>query len=382
MSAVSAQAAIRPARWDRILDASSVSITADFGYLEKSFRALSLDNPDKYSPAFFLASVSQRSWRPHIIVVQDQLKGPIGLLYAKERKLCGIRTGLYFADATLGSFIVSREADAEEVFRAGMQALVATPGFYGLRILVPPRGYEPAVLSEAARQTGLEAVTAPAEVHLTLPLAASYEEFCLRLNPKTRRNFRYFRNRSDKAGHQFHAGVSLSEFEAAAWKLHGERGVGADAQALSRALEMFAASSRPLLVGLRSESGEWISLMGGWFEQDRVVIFMQLNSDRRFAKYSPSLVIRACLIESLIQQGCPEIIWWSGVGEPINHYTTPVPTAWMYLDRSSPGWSALRSLLRRNRSHLPRHLQGMSEWVVPGAEAVAYRSGTEHLSLE
>jgi hypothetical protein len=41
------------------------------------------------------------------------------------------------------------------------------------------------------------------------------------------------------------------------------------------------------------------------------VMFFQLNNDLEFAHDSISLVLRACLVESLIRQGAKELLFWA-----------------------------------------------------------------------
>jgi hypothetical protein len=315
-------------------------------------------------PEFFLATLSRRRWIPRVVVVEDGAK-IIGLVYAKERKVTGMRTGLVYADSTLGNMVVSAAEDREKVFARALEALLKAPGVQGLRLMAPPDGFEPVTARNIAKSLDLDLHEMPVENHSILRLCQCYEDFLQGLSSKTRRNFRYFRNRSEAANHKFVEQVPLSDFRSAAHSLMSEDVVGADSGGIERGINIFAAAERPLLVGLEDEHGKWLSIVGGWYEGDRAYIFLQMNSDRQHARYSLSLVMRAKLIEMLIGQGVREMLWWAGVGPPISHYVQQVPTCWVYLDKRTFFWRAFRSLLNAQRGWLPAKLQTMAEWIVP-----------------
>jgi hypothetical protein len=121
-------------------------------------------------------------------------------------------------------------------------------------------------------------------------------------------------------------------------------------------------------MGLRDASGVWLSLLGGWYEADAAVILLQMNSDRKHARFSLSQVMRAHAIEALIQQQQTGIVWWAGVGEPLCHYTRPVPACWVYLDRPSPAWRWSRRFIQRHRGLIKGRAREISEWIVPLAK--------------
>lgn len=380
MSAAAQTAPIR--RYQRVLSAIRIESKDLLAEAQRCYSACGAVSGNQYSPAFFIASVTRRTWNPAIVAIWDGNHEPAGILYAKERRVLGLKTGLFFADATLGALIAGNDDDQEQAFRAGMTALLKNPGMRGLRLLAPPAGHEVESLQELARDYKYEFRVTAAESHLILPLTANYEDFLAQLGSRTRRNFRYYRRGSHNAGHAYVEDLTMAEFSAGAWKLEAQAPTGGSATGLERALRMFGAARRPLLVGLRSAEGELLSLVGGWYEDGRAVIFMQLNSDKRHAKYSLSLVTRTHLIESLIQKRYREIVWWAGVGEPISHYCRAVPSAWVYLDRPSGGWRALRSLLDRNRKRVPARFREVSEWVVPPSLPAAHPLTVAQLATE
>jgi hypothetical protein len=162
-------------------------------------------------PRFFLASTDERVWIPRVVVLRRG-SAVAGMVYAKERKLGGFPTGLIYADATLQKMVVSAPEDRKGIFRAALAALIGVRGVRGVRILVPPGGFEFDVIQETASSIPMDVTWVNAENHSYLPLPCSYELFLNSLGPKTRRNFRYYRRRSEDSGHHYFDCLSLDTF--------------------------------------------------------------------------------------------------------------------------------------------------------------------------
>ncbi len=139
MSAVPCQLDVRSqaATWS----ATVVSSRAEIADLQRRAPQLFRGRSSTHSPDFFLASMSGMSWIPRAIVVM-QSDEIVGVVYAKERKLAGFATGLVYADGTLGAMVVSAPGSEEPVCRLAVSTLLTTPGIRGLRMSVPPDGFE------------------------------------------------------------------------------------------------------------------------------------------------------------------------------------------------------------------------------------------------
>ncbi len=205
----------------------------------------------------------------------------------------------------------------------------------------------------------------PVDYHSVLRLPSSYEAFLENLGHRTRRNFRYYRQRSEAAQHCYADEVPLPEFQKIAFSLLKQGVVGANFDGIKRALSIFAAVDHPLLVGLRRQNGEWLSILGGWYESDRAVVFLQMNSDRKYGQFSLSLVMRAHLIEALIGKGVQNLVFWAGVGDPLSRYVKPVPAVAVYVDARNFAWRMLRQFVNSRRNWLPALL---SQWIGGPAE--------------
>lgn len=344
--------------------ATVASSSSAWPALEDEYLRMQVEDSTKFHPSFFLAHVCPTIWRPIIILVYGPNQMPVGMMFLKERTVCGIRTGIFLGDASLGRLITSEKYAEEQVFEAAISALMKARRVRGLRLLTSTSGYELNAMENVPVPTYLKRDVVPTECHEILKLPPTYDQFLNTLSYKTRRNFRYFRNRSAKADHIFVDNLSFDEFVPAAWKLQAEQTVGGHRAPLERAIEVLRTARRPLLVALKSANGEMLSFVGGWWEGGRASVFMQLNSDKRYPKDSLSLTMRTYLIEYLIANGCTEIVWWSGVVGPIKHYCEPVPTLAICLDNQGLFWRLGRQLLQVTRSHLPRRFHALAHMVI------------------
>jgi hypothetical protein len=342
------------------------------GTLDDRWGRLSLATSVCNPPRFFLAGLS-KAWKPRILMVTDH-GHPIGLLYAKERKVAGIATGLIHADCILGSFVVAAPQHAEQVLRAGIITLLEDPSVKGLRILTPDSGHETRLLTEIAAQRNaarrsLDTGFASFEHHAVIALPATYDAFIASLHHNTRHNFKRSRARSLEAGQKFCANIPINEFEKGVWHLEKQAVFGSDRAKLKVALNVFRAAPDPLLAGLQDADGSWLSLMGGWCQDNRCLITMQLKNHHRYPKFSTSLVTRSFAIENLIQRCIQELVFYANVSEPLHHYAVPMRMTRVYLDRRDLFWRLFRHAIQRHRGILRGWTSYMSEWIVPSRPA-------------
>ena len=90
-----------------------------------------------------------------------------------------------------------------------------------------------------------------------------------------------------------------------------------------------------MLVGLRARGGEWLAVLGGWYDRDQATVRFQMNRDQEHRADSLSVVLRLYLIESLIRRGFQSVVFVHGVGDPLKRYCRNIPTVVLYLDKSN-----------------------------------------------
>lgn len=321
------------------------------------------------TPAFFLASIDQQAWIPRVVVVTNGTRIR-GFVYAKERKVAGLPTGLIYADATSNSMVVSAAPDASAVFKIAIASLTEKRRILGLRILLPLKQTFDLTPEEFHACTDMDVSCFDIQYHCSLTLPDSYESFLQSLGTQTRRNFRYYRRRFEGADCCYASEMKREDFEAAASSLLEKKVIGARAAGMERALRMLAVVDRPILGGLRDSSGKWLAIVGGWYEADRAVVFFQMNNDVDFPQSSLCNVLRGYLFESLIGRSVREVMFWAGVGGPILRHCSYLPARGVCFDRSTIFWRSLRKGLTASAELFPQRLAPFARWVSPSPDIV------------
>ena len=322
-------------------------------------------------PAFFLSSVSQ-GWAPKVVVVYTR-RHVAGILYAKERVISGIRTGVVYADGSLDGMLLSSDQYRQDALRVGCETLLSSPGIRGLRLrLLRDSGDLDAigqlVISRSldVQYSLIEHDASPVwKYHAHLPLPDSYDRFLNRLGSTTRHNFRYYRRRFEAAGHQFVNSLSLDELRSASVDLAPKSKFVSPWRHLEieNGLKMVSAASRPLAVGLKHHNGQWLSVIGGWYRPGGAVLCFQCNDDCGFGPDSLSIVLRACLIESLVAQGLEELVIWADTRPPLSRYVSYAPAVGVRLDLPTCSWRMARLVLSTAKPFLPSRLATIAQWI-------------------
>jgi hypothetical protein len=253
---------------------------------------------------------------------------------------------------------VALPEEKESVMRCGVEALLKR--MIGLRFVIAPDRLP--LLRGLRGAADVEFCSAKRHSHLELP--RTYDEFLGKVGPLTRRNLRYYRRKAERAGTEFSSELAFSDFSATARCLFPKAAYAKSKQKLERGLAMVEAMPSRMLVGLRKKGGQWISLASGWFTGARAIMNMQLN-DRTYTQESVSLVLRSYLIESLINRGCRELVFWAGTSPPLSYSCTSPELFVAYIDAPSLQWRLFRSGCKALRKLPSRILSKKLEWIVP-----------------
>ena len=323
------------------------------------------------SPEFFLASLPE-GWRPKVVAVYSA-RDVIGVLYAKERIIKGFPTGIVYADGSLGGVLLADHLYHRCAFRVAAETLLASSGIRGmrLRILHSSRDFDAVLQLTASKSLDIE--YSPVEDrssplwknHAHLGLADTYDDFLKTLGSTTRHNFRYYRRRFEASGHKFVEHLSLDELSSASLALFPKSKLTARAQqkSIDWQLKRVAAASRPLAVGLKHHSGEWLSVLGGWYMPGGALLSFQYNNEENFSQDSLSIVLRAYLIELLIRQRLKELVIWADTGPPLSRYVYYPPAIDVRLDITARSWRVARLLISAVGPRLPKPLAAVAQWV-------------------
>ncbi len=331
--------------------------------LQRLVRCSPLRDHTALDPEVFLGSVSE-GWTPRVVAVRRGIE-LAGIVCAKERIFRGHSLGIVYADLTLGSILSGDLVEQQNAFLAALEALLASPGTRGIRLRIRPRGPELAAVRKLLACRRLDVHFSRVKDHASLSLPGTYEQLLLSFGSTTRHNFRHYRRRFETAGHAYLQNLSPDELRLAALALEPKCSKPCRLDSIDRVVRMAGAADRPLAVGLKHRDGEWLSVIGGVCTPASAVLMLQLNNDRDFPRDSLSLVLRAYLIESLIQQGMKEFIVWGGTAPPLSRYAPHIPTVGVYLDSPEYKWRLVRGLLSEFGSWLPKRLKADARWIAP-----------------
>jgi hypothetical protein len=312
--------------------------------------------PGMLAPDFFLASVSPPGWKPVIVVVSRGAQ-IVGLVYCKERVVAGFGIRVVFGNDSLGAMVAARPDDIESVLHASAATLLKYA--IALRLLV-----------RSDRLPFLRNLKANAEVsfdkrrhHAHLALPNSYQEFLAERGPHTRRNFRYYRRKSEARGNQFVPALNFSDFSSGCRDLLSKSAHQKSRRSLETHLAMIGAMPSQITMGLKDSHGKWIGLAGGWFVGDRAYLVTQLN-DRTRTRESISLVLRSYMIEGLIRRRCGELVFWEGASAPITTFANYVDVFMAHFDVLSLRWRLVRRIWAAIRKLAPVNFSKFLVWFV------------------
>ena len=348
----------------RLSDPSSpltASIVSTAGQIHKltAFVSSLVPEPGMLAPRFFLASLLPGFSRPCVVVVTQGRK-VAGLLYAQERLVAGIPIGIVLGDDTLGTMVVARPDQAEDVLHCAVEALLKHKAALRLRIASDRLAFLQTVIVKAHAQHH----SYPEVHHAHLELPRTYDEFLAKVRRPTRHNLYRYRRRSELAGNEFFPDLPFTDFCADAKRLSAVGSHPLPKRRFQQTLAMIEASSSRLLIGLRRRGGDWISLAGGWYVGDCAFLALQLN-DRTCRRESLSLVLRSYLVEQLINQGFRRLVFWNGTQPPLSLYAIPREEFTVYVDSPSSLWRLVRLACVTLARLAPARFDKWLKWQAP-----------------
>src|ERR1700686_5432778 len=119
--------------------ATLCSSTAAIRSLADKAKLLLLERHSTFHPGFFLASISEKHWKPLAVAVAYNNR-VVGNVYAKERLFWGCSTGIVYSDTTLGLNVFPEPVHREHVLNVAVGLLLASGRARALRLVVPRDG--------------------------------------------------------------------------------------------------------------------------------------------------------------------------------------------------------------------------------------------------
>jgi len=101
--------------------------------------AKQLIQPDdaRCNPEIFLASI-YKGWKPRVVAVYNASE-LVGVMYAKERVIAGVSTGVVYADGSVIDIMFGDPNHRERAFGAAVETLLASSRIRGVRFRLQRR---------------------------------------------------------------------------------------------------------------------------------------------------------------------------------------------------------------------------------------------------
>ena len=285
---------------------------------------------------YFLARVREKKALPFVVAVYEK-EELVGVAYGMRHCLWNIPVGiLEFGDSCGDASIIALGRCFREVVDAVLMALSRQPLLWLARI---SWNTESSPLTAAGWErenpNGMSTRAFGLDVWNLLRLAPAYESFLSRLGPQTRHNLRYYRRRIERQGWAFVKDMNFEQGSAAFKSLHPFQSAGLSKRTrLDSFLQTIRSVPGSFFSGLRTQQGEWMSVVCGWVKGSRLFILLQVNSASD-AKASVSTVLRSYIIENAISAGIRDIKIIDGCGGILRKYTQ-AQSSHLLLQRNGP----------------------------------------------
>ena len=259
----------------------------------------------------------------------------LGAALLHEFQLLGLGSGIFVTEGKDGFRSIIAPAES----RAFIAATTATALLQHHAQLIVASYVDAGETSAAApqplRHLSFHWATAQRSAHGYLPLANTLDQTLQTLNKKTRFNFRYYRRLLEaETPLEFVADVapllSLAELQEL-----NRRALGPVADEIMRQRhETFSRQPGGYICGLRTQAGEWLSIIGGWRQDETTVLQWQLNLSG-YERFSLVTVARSFWIEHEIARGSRILRIDGGTTHAMNHSFIPEKAVDLILRRRS-----------------------------------------------
>jgi hypothetical protein len=297
----------------------------------------------RVDPAYlFLRAGAKRGGGVGVVVYHHAR--PIGCLYAIEDRIRGARSGMFsIGDRTGAGVVLAAPLYQRQVFQRGLRALLSLSRVHTVEINAVHGTFGDVGLARTVADVADRHHVTTRHSQYTLPnrlqLTGSWDEFLSTLGPDTRRNLRRYPRRATHAGIAFKPEIDAATFHCAFESIrpHANRWDGVDPHGLR------ICGDNAIRVGLHSVEDGWLSVLAGWRHGARAFVATQVNHGG-MPQLSLSMVLRASLIQALIDRGVREVVFLDGcagalqlscVEEPIERAHIEVHTPLTDLSRAA-----------------------------------------------
>jgi hypothetical protein len=306
------------------------------------------------NPLHFLASTDDTRRSCSVAVWRDDRL--IGLLYATQHYIKGFASGYAVGGDFSGrGLLLCSPDDESSVLAEGIRRMTAR-GVHSLHLRFLPRD-KALIPVKGLRMKRLDAVI-PGDL---LWLKPDYKEFLETLGKHTRRNIRAFSRKVENAGIVFVPQLSKGEYDRAVERLNAETSFPADGLRLARDERLLSLHDGERL-GLQGADGKVIAVICGFRNGGRFYVLTQLN-DLGYQSLSLSLVLRAHVVNHLIQRGLDSMHFIGGSSLAVGRYCEPQRYRSVFVDRRFGLAAAIKMLGGRLAALIKRFERPVPDWL-------------------
>ena len=293
--------------------------------------------------------VSSPATRSRTLLPRFPVSSILGAVLVQEYAVAGIGTGIFATDDTSGvPTVLAHQGMGPQIAMLAASALVQ---HRAEMVLISCRAdsSHPIEIDERppVAIAGSRWATPWREVRDELPLRETYDETLSTLGKHTRRNLRYYRRRAEKELEvEFiaHAQGCIRESDFLNLNLNSTHPV--TQQEASRRFNSMDILNGGFLAGLRRPNGEWLSIAGGWHQDDRCWIEWQLNRGG-LQQYSVSTAMRSYMLETFIARKTRFLTFLGGTPHSMSESFTPRWVVDVVLRRQSLAAKLVKDVAKR-----------------------------------
>jgi hypothetical protein len=260
----------------------------------------------------------------------------LGAALFHEFQFLGIGSGIFVTEGKDGMRSIVAPAESRAFIASAVSAALLE---HDAQIIVTSyidSGESRPLAPQPLQKRSFYWATSPRPAPGYLPLAETLDQTLQTFNKKTRFNFRYYRRLLEaEVPLEFvpdvGAVLSLAEMQAL-----NRRALGPVSDEVMRQRHAtFAQQPGAYICGLRTQAGDWLSLIGGWRQDTTTVLQWQLNLSG-YERFSLVTVARSFWIEHEIALGNKILRIDGGTTHAMNHSFIAETAMDLMLRRSSP----------------------------------------------
>jgi hypothetical protein len=275
-----------------------------------------------------------------VIVTEDGRQ--VAVICGHERRFGPFRSGIVRLDWAFSSFVEEGKSVRYRAVCAALHGLLRQRGIRGLQVRWDKSSPDTdAILDATTRDSRFEISLTPAESDCMLRLADAEGVLSQQAGQVRAADLSFFPQ------------IPWRAFRQAAWDLT-EKGAVLQAESTARrAIALIAQAERPFLCGVRRPNGSWVSIAGGWFVDNQLIVALQMGDRKAAPELDLAEGLRGLILDDLARAGeVQSILFAGGVSGVLRPLSVLRPTMELAIQKRRFGWRYGHRLTRTFDSEL------------------------------